>query len=230
MSFIAHSIHCRSMLISSSVEITLEDGTKVDRQVQDDIDWHWFSDNGFLDATSGEEAWDWVQPIKSIQFRTPQVGDFTLDKCLTVETVNLSKNTKSIGESAFYRCINLNTITGLDNVTSIGDWAFDRCLKLRLDHLPTDLTQMGKGAFANCELLVGDITIPSGVTEIGEQTFVNCTGITGITIHSGVESIGEIAFEGCTSLTRMTFSGRTKDEVLAMENAPWGIDPDIINA
>lgn len=139
-------------------------GVATEYSVPDNIDWHWFSNNGFLDSTSSEDAWEWVKPIESIQIGSSMIGDFTFDDCRTLLNVSLSENVKSIGESAFYKCVNLQTVNGLDSVTSIGWWAFDRCTNLHLDHLPPNLTFLGYGAFANCENFTGDIVIPSGVT------------------------------------------------------------------
>ena len=189
---------------SRPLVVSLSDGTEITYKVTDCLDWNWFSDNGFLDTTSTEDAWNWIKPIESVNVYS-DIGEFAFDDCQTLLNVSLSENVKSIGESAFYKCFNLQSISGLDNVVSLGDWAFDRCLVLELDHLPPNLVEMGKGAFANCERLVGEIAIPMGITEIGEQTFVNCTGLEKVTIHPGVASIGENAFEGCTSLNRIVF-------------------------
>ena len=177
------------------------------------LDWRWFSDNGFLDTTSGDDAWVWLKPIESVSLDSPSVGDFAFDDCQTLVTVNLSSNVRSIGESAFYKCGHLQTISGLDNVRRLGNWAFDRCVNLQLNHRPTNLVDMGYGAFANCQKLVGDITIPSGVTCIGEQTFVNCSGLTDVTIHANVVEVGEDAFAGCSAMARLTFQGRTLEQV-----------------
>ena len=229
MSFKISKLSCRKISVGEqrAATIVLSDGTQVEVDIWNDFDWNWFSNNGFLDTTSTDDAWNWVKPIRTISLDSETIGDFAFDDCTSLETVNLSENVKTIGESTFYKCVNLQAVNGLDSVTSIGWWAFDRCTNLQLDHLPPNLTFLGYGAFANCENFTGDIVIPSGVTEIDKLTFYNC-GLTGVTIHSGVTAIGENAFQECNFLTYLTFQGRTMDEVRGLENYPWGVDESII--
>lgn len=66
---------------------------------------------------------------------------------------------------------------------------------------------------------------------IGDYTFAICTALKTVRIGSGVTRIGEDAFSRCPALEAVYFNGKTKAEVEAMENYPWGIeDTSVIKA
>lgn len=94
----------------------------------------------------------------------------------------------------------------------------------------SSVTSIGTYAFSGIGALKS-ITMPDSVTSIGNVAFGGCTGLTSVTIPSSVTSIGDSAFDSCISLASVTFSGKTLEQIQAMENYPWGIsDTSIIKA
>jgi len=44
-----------------------------------------------------------------------------------------------------------------------------------------------------------------------------------VTIPDSVNNIESWTFRGCDRLKEAVFKGKTKDEVMSMENYPWGL-------
>ena len=108
-------------------------------------------------------------------------------------------------------------------VTSIDEGAFEQCHDLTSVTIPGSVKTIGDAAFLGCTALSSAV-ISEGVETIEGSAFTNCRTITNITIPSSVTSIGDEAFFSCEALYNVTFQGRTKAEVQAMENYPWGIE------
>ena len=68
------------------------------------------------------------------------------------------------------------------------------------------------------------IKIPSNVKSIGKFAFYYCACLESINVPSGVNSIGEWAFAICTGLRELVFTGKTLEQVKAMQYYPWGIE------
>lgn len=54
------------------------------------------------------------------------------------------------------------------------------------------------------DALIGDYTIPEGVTEIVDSAFQDCWGLTAVTISASVSGIGDSSFQNCSNLTSIT--------------------------
>lgn len=69
------------------------------------------------------------------------------------------------------------------------------------------------------------------VGELTDSSIPNKEQAEVVEIGSNVTSIGNSAFNNCSGLTSVTFSGKTLEQIQAMENYPWGIeDTSIIKA
>ena len=84
-------------------------------------------------------------------------------------------------------------------------------------------TSLGYAAFYGCYRLEG-ITIPETVVSIGEDAFNSCTSIQRITMPQSINSIGKNAFLNCPALKSLVFKGKSKQQIEAMPNYPWGIN------
>ena len=108
-------------------------------------------------------------------------------------------------------------------VTSIGDWTFNDCNFLTSISIPANVKSLGDGAFQSCYGLTS-ISIPANVKSLGAAMFAGCYGLQSISIPESVTSIGKNAFYQCDSLTSLVFKGKSKQQVEAMPNYPWGIN------
>lgn len=41
--------------------ISISSESAITYDVPNNLDWHWFSSHGFLDTTSGSDAWTWLK-------------------------------------------------------------------------------------------------------------------------------------------------------------------------
>ena len=132
------------------------------------------------------------------------IGDYALEGCSGLASIEIPASVTSIGAGAFYNCGGLTRITFGANsqLTSIGKDAFYYCNGLTKIEIPSGVTRIGDGAFYYCSGLTS-IAIPSGVTSIGAGAFYNCGGLTRITFgaNSQLTSIGKDAFYYCSGLT-----------------------------
>ena len=78
-------------------------------------------------------------------------------------------------------------------------------------------------AFFDCDNLT-NIIIPNSVTTIEANSFTYCANLTNIIIISSNLTWLEIAFDGCDNLTDITFEGKDRATIQAMENYPFGLD------
>ena len=85
------------------------------------------------------------------------------------------------------------------------------------------VTIIGETTFQDCQSLTS-IAIPDSVKRFGDGAFNKCASLNSIIIPSSVISIGENAFFGCHSLTSLVFKSKSKEQVEAMPNYPWGIN------
>lgn len=148
----------------------------------------------------------------------------TSDDTLIVGSGNtiIPAGVTSIGEGAFGYCGSLTSIVIPNSVTSIGNSAFECCPLLDSIIIPNSVSSIGYGAFLDCSMMTS-VTIGNNVTTIGHDAFGYCGNLTSITIPSNVTSIGQMAFSNCDNLTTFTMQGKTKAQVLAMNNVPWGL-------
>ena len=135
----------------------------------------------------------------------------------------------SVGAAAFLDCANLTSVAVPDSVTNIGYEAFVGCGSLTaiavddqnsyysstngilFNKLQTTLIQAPAGG------IIGNYTIPNGVTNLGSRSFAFCTDLTSITIPETV-AIGDFSFEDCVNLTGIYFKGNAP--VIASSSFP----------
>ncbi len=94
----------------------------------------------------------------------------------TLDTYQISENTKIIYQSAFSGCTNLLTLTVPNGVHTIGAYAFRNCTKLKDLSLPTSLTTLDEYVFYGCKAFT-ELTIPKSVTKIGDAILSGCTSL-----------------------------------------------------
>ena len=109
-----------------------------------------------------------------------------------------------------------------DAVTSIGNDAFTECTSLKSITIPTSMKSIGDATFDFCTNLTS-ISILEGITAIGEAAFGRCFNLTNIIMPASVVSIGRDVFFD-VSLRSLVFKGKSKQQVEAMPNYPWGIN------
>ena len=150
------------------------------------------------------------------------IGDYALEGCSGLASIEIPASVTSIGAGAFYNCSGLTRITFGANsqLTSIGKDAFFYCNGLTKIEIPSGVTSIGDGAFYYCSGLTS-IAIPSGVTSIGAGAFYNCGGLTRITFgaNSQLTSIGKDAFYYCSGLTSIEIPSEV---AMIGENAFFG--------
>ncbi|HIV00372.1 MAG TPA: leucine-rich repeat protein [Candidatus Stercoripulliclostridium merdipullorum] len=150
------------------------------------------------------------------------IGDYALEGCSGLASIEIPASVTSIGAGAFYNCGGLTRITFGANsqLTSIGKDAFYYCNGLTKIEIPSGVTRIGDGAFYYCSGLTS-IAIPSGVTSIGAGAFYNCGGLTRITFgaNSRLTSIGKDAFYYCSGLTSIEIPSEV---AMIGENAFFG--------
>ena len=160
-----------------------------------------------------------------------RIGNRSLYKNNTIETVSIPDSVRSIGDFAFARST-LKSVKIPDSVDTIDYAAFYQCNDLEDVSIPGSVETIELGAFLGTPwlynwqatedsdnyLIVGDhillsykgeggnISIPEGVKTIAAGCFTGNTDITGVSIPASVRTIGEDAFNGCTSLNTISLS------------------------
>ena len=81
--------------------------------------------------------------------------------------------------------------------TTIGTLAFDNYNLNGNLNLPQTLVSLGSGAFQNNENLIGDLSIPDGVTIINDYVFENCGFNGDLSYSNSTTKIGARAFSNC---------------------------------
>ena len=137
------------------------------------------------------------------------------------------KKIKSIRNRAFYNCQILKSIIIPDSVKSIGIEAFAWCENLKSIVIPNSIEWIEHWVFAYCKNLKS-VIISNSVKWIGYCAFEYCKSLKSIEIPNSVESIGDAAFAHCESLKSVVFKEKTIDQVVAMENYPFGIKDESI--
>jgi hypothetical protein len=147
-----------------------------------------------------------------------------------LQAARISGITSSIGRNAFDRCSGLTSVSIPAGVTSI-DWGIFRfCTgltsisvdpanpaysstadgKALLNKAQTLLVQAAPG-------LMGNYSVPAGITRLNTEAFYGCTGMTGITLPSGLNTIDGYVFGGCSVLTSISIPA----SVTSISNGPF---------
>lgn len=144
---------------------------------------------------------------------TIYLGAFNWSAKLT--SVTIPDSVTSIDLPVFNGCSGLTSIEvdpGNAMYGSIGGVLFDRsgeelirCPAGMVGEytVPTGVTTIGLFAFKGCARLTS-VTIADTVSYIDDDSFYGCTGLRSVTIPDSVEAIGNKAFEGCTALDSVT--------------------------
>jgi LPXTG-motif cell wall-anchored protein len=159
------------------------------------------------------------------------IGGSAFNKCVNLETAQLSKNLTSLGASAFYDCNMLKSVNLPEGISSIGSSTFYNCYELRNVNIPKGVTSIGDYAFYNCSRMTS-AKLPEALTKIGYCAFYR-TGIKELSIPSTVTSLGNYAFAYCNDLKDITIEG-TWDENTTINQtifrSDYGINSLTINA
>ena len=150
--------------------------------------------------------------------KLPDLGEGAVEcafsNCKDLMSVTIPESVTSIGWYAFSSCSSLTSISVSENnpnYCSVDGILYDkakttiiRIPKAILGNvtIPNGVTRIERYAFWGCDSLTS-ITIPDSVTSIDDGAF-SCTSLTSITIPNSVTSIGSYVFQACTSLTSIT--------------------------
>ena len=165
----------------------------------------------------GDEAFFYCTNLTSVTIgnNVTNIGQWAFQYCWSLTNVTIPNSIISIGEGAFDSCSDLSSVTIGAGVTFIGTGAFCQCPSLTalavaannsafssvdgvlFDQSQTMLIECPGG-------IIGNYTVPNGVTDIESEAFCLCEGLTSITIPDTVTYIGELAIDDCFSLTAIT--------------------------
>ena len=137
--------------------------------------------------------------------------------------ITIPAGIKNLENNVFYGCSKLTGVYLPSQLTTIGESVFAGCSGLKFIRvagqdasagnfiLPPDLTRMGSQAFMGCSGIVGEVTIPEGVTTLERNVFKECSGLTGVYLSTGLKQIGTSdggsVFYGCTGLQFIRVNG-----------------------
>lgn len=179
-----------------------------------------------------EAAFSNCYKLKSVNIsgNVTSIGNNALYGCHGLTNVVIGDNVTTIGENAFYECSGLSSLKMGSNVKSIGKSAFAKCDSLSAIYI-TDLynwcsINFGNG-YANPlhnkaklyvnQIIIEDITMPSGIKIINDYAFYGCGNQMNVTIGNDVESIGDAAFYNCSLLTKIVIT----DNVLSIGDSAF---------
>lgn len=120
---------------------------------------------------------------------------FIFDGCKKLTTVTISESVSSV-DQLFVNCPALTTVTIAANNQNLKH-ATDQPIILNLDGTALRYVY-GK--------LVGEFSVPEGITQISQYAFSGQTGLTKVTFPQSVYEIGEYAFKNCLNLETVEFA------------------------
>ena len=118
----------------------------------------------------------------------------------------------------------INSITAIKvgkGVTAIGADAFRYSYSLSDIELPDTIEKIGNAAFLGRTGFSDQL--PKHLKIIADQAF-NSAHIDTFVVPSGIKRVGVDAFNHATFIGGIIFTGKTLEEIQAMDNYPWGID------
>ena len=133
------------------------------------------------------------------------IGNYAIDQCGNLESIEIADTVKSIGGSAFRSCRLLKSIKIPDGVTQISSTTFFGCNSLERIEIPDSVTSIGSIAFCGCTSLK-NIEIPKGVTSIGGDVFRSCSSLSGVTFKEGgsIPTLASGCFNDCYFVKKKT--------------------------
>lgn len=147
------------------------------------------------------------------------IGSSSFRSCVGLESVNFPSSMKIIGNNAFWWCVGLKDVTV--HCQNLGDYAFYNCQTMTNLIIEAGVTNIGYRAFSGCYQLK-EVVIPDSVIQLKDQVFTYCNNLEKITVGRNVQSIGARAFDNCPKITQIIFLGKTMEQVMQLENYPWG--------
>jgi hypothetical protein len=149
-----------------------------------------------------------------------EIGQGAFYNCKRLENFQMPTSVTKIKDEAFRNCESLTSISIPAKVTEVGSSAFAGCkgltgvyitdlkawCKITFSGFSGDCNPLycGKNLYLN-NVLVTDLTIPSGVYKIGNYGFAGCTSLESVTIPTNL-TIGSYAFEDCENISSITFT------------------------
>ncbi len=127
-----------------------------------------------------------------------ELADNIFDGCSAMESFTIKNTVTKIGYASFRNCTKLGAIDIPLSVSVIGEYSFAGCSRMtsltfhesvytdgvdesgKPTTVITGLISIGGAAFQGCELLSGEIVIPSSVSTIGANAFQGCAMISKI--------------------------------------------------
>ena len=170
---------------------------------------------GGLPVTSiGDDAFRSHTNLTSVSIpgSVRRIGYGAFCYCENLTSATIMEGVASLGAYAFYDCEELTAVAIPNSVTNIGDSAFGGYSKIASFTVGIDnpnytsingllLSKDGKTVLSG---VVGDVTIPDGVTEIGATAFARRYNLKSVVIPNSVTNIGDYAFCDCWDLTHCT--------------------------
>ena len=139
----------------------------------------------------GEALFELCESLKSIYIpKVTVIPDLFAANCVSLERVEISRETVSIGLGAFAECKSLTSI-----------------------NLGSKLETVAAGAFANCASLT-EVTLPDSTKRVGANAFANCISLRRLTIPHGLELVGNTIATGIQYLPRYAIFGGRKESLL----------------
>ena len=183
----------------------------------DNVTWT-LDDEGTLVISGEGPMWDYANNFASDDERAPfykleikkviiedgvtSVGDYSFDKCTSLEEISISSSVTSIGIRALALCDNLEEINIPSSVTNIKSHAFWMSANLKQVNIPPHITSIANGTLLGCEDLE-KIVIPIGVTSIGNGAFAGCARLKEIILPEGISVVSEGMVANCKQLEKI---------------------------
>ena len=170
---------------------------------------------GGLPVTSiGDDAFRSHTNLTSVSIpgSVKRIGYGAFCYCENLASLTIMDGVASLGVYAFYDCEELTAVAIPNSVTNIGEYAFGGYSKIASFTVGIDnpnyasingllLSKDGKTVLSG---VVGNVTIPDGVTEIGATAFARRYNLKSVVIPNSVTNIGDYAFWDCWDLTHCT--------------------------
>ena len=131
--------------------------------------------------------------------------DFTLNGCVTLETLTVGDGITRINTAAFKDCTALSSITLTDDLTYVKEEAFSgtKFYNTQANWYDSAL-YIGNHLLTVKSTLTGETDIKEGTKTVSPYAFKDCIFLTGVVIPNSVEYINEYAFDGCSNIASVS--------------------------